>query len=294
MSIPNALYIHLLNICSQIEFTFSHLQLQKLAYFLHEAGEPDLRLNFQKERQGPYASELRHVLTRWENHYTSGFGDNTGDPARPLMFNPNVVDDAESYLQKKATSETWKRVEKVIDLIEGFESGFGLELLATTHWVVKHENARTCEEAVEAVQRWSEYKARLFDPDYVRLAWQKLQDEGWLPSAEEIDFLDSDDWSQEYSYDDQQQIEDFIAAHSGLDEVLRSAIAPLRREFSDAVLHLAVIRDDDSGREQLWIEIEGPSSWPREQVHAALENFDRAWWNERAGDWFGVLGTSLR
>ena len=36
-------------------------------------------------------------------------------------------------------SVTWGRFEQVAGLIEGFETPFGMELLATVHWVAKHQ-----------------------------------------------------------------------------------------------------------------------------------------------------------
>src|SRR5262249_47166044 len=55
------------------EFRLSGLEVQKLAYFLQESGEP-LRLNYVRNRYGPYAENLNHVLIAMEGHYTTGFG----------------------------------------------------------------------------------------------------------------------------------------------------------------------------------------------------------------------------
>jgi hypothetical protein len=38
--------------------------------------------------------------------------------------------------------DTRARFEKVAKLVEGFESPFGLELLASTHWVIEQENGK--------------------------------------------------------------------------------------------------------------------------------------------------------
>jgi hypothetical protein len=57
--------------------TASPLEVQKLLYFLQEAGEP-LRLTFEKQRYGPYADAARHAVADLEGHYLTGFGDGTG------------------------------------------------------------------------------------------------------------------------------------------------------------------------------------------------------------------------
>lgn len=54
----------------------SLLEIQKLMYFLQEAGQP-LRLNYVKGRYGPYAENLNHALQALEGHYLRGYGDRT-------------------------------------------------------------------------------------------------------------------------------------------------------------------------------------------------------------------------
>src|SRR6266700_2120693 len=55
-------------------YELTMLEIQKLAYFLQEAGEP-LRLRFVKDKYGPYAETLHHVLQRIEGHFIHGYGD---------------------------------------------------------------------------------------------------------------------------------------------------------------------------------------------------------------------------
>jgi len=64
----------------------------------------------------------------------------------------------------------------VLDQIEGFEGPYGLELLASTHWVVRHENA--IEDAPEKVRGWTRRKGRIFTDAHVRAAIAQLQNVG--------------------------------------------------------------------------------------------------------------------
>ena len=64
--------------------TATPLEVQKLLYFLQEAGEP-LRLRFVKQRYGPYADAARHAVERLEGHHVTGFGDGTGDASVRLL-----------------------------------------------------------------------------------------------------------------------------------------------------------------------------------------------------------------
>ncbi len=62
------------------EESVSLLEIQKLMYFLQEAGQ-SLRLKFAAGHYGPNADDLRHVLDKLEGHHLRGFGDGTVSPA---------------------------------------------------------------------------------------------------------------------------------------------------------------------------------------------------------------------
>ena len=47
--------------------------------------------------------------------------------------------------------KTCERFGQVSRRIEGFESPYGLELLATVHWVADRQGARTVDQAIEKV-----------------------------------------------------------------------------------------------------------------------------------------------
>ena len=66
-------------------------------------------------------------------------------------------------------------------LIEGFESPYGMELLASVHWVATHseERATDPESTIEAIHRWTERKQRAMKPEHIRIAWQRLYEGGW-------------------------------------------------------------------------------------------------------------------
>ncbi len=71
---------------------------------------------------------------------------------------------------------TWPTVG---DLVEGFETPFGLELLATVHWVVTREGAQGADEAAAKVHAWNDRKKR-FSRRRVGIAYETLRAKGWL------------------------------------------------------------------------------------------------------------------
>jgi hypothetical protein len=154
------------------------LEIQKLAYFLQEAGQP-LKLDFQKQRYGPYAENLHFVLQRMEGHFVRGYGDRSRDVSLHLF--PEAVREAEQFLEGE--SETQERLARVSALIDGYETPYGLELLSTVHWVAVHElsEARSNpEQAIAGVISWNEHKRKTFTPERIATAWNRLQGKGWF------------------------------------------------------------------------------------------------------------------
>lgn len=156
--------------------TITLLEVHKLMYFMQEAGEP-LRLEYKKAPYGPYAENLRHVLNRIEGHFISGFGDAEDRPDKPLELKPDASEQAEQFLTAHAATQ--QRFDRVADLISGFETSFGMELLATVHWVAKYEKATTAQKAVPKIHAWNKRK-RMFEPRHIHLAWDRLYQAGWL------------------------------------------------------------------------------------------------------------------
>jgi O-acetyl-ADP-ribose deacetylase (regulator of RNase III) len=155
------------------------LEVHKLMYFLQEAGEP-LRLHYVKGYYGPYAENLRHVLRAIEGHYISGYADGGDAPDKQLSLVPGAVEEANGFL--KSYPDTNARFDRVVQLTEGFETSFGLELLATVHWVIVNDGVREREQVRQAVHRWGSRKWR-FTSAQIDLASERLAAEGWLPVA---------------------------------------------------------------------------------------------------------------
>lgn len=154
------------------------LEIHKLLYFLQSAGEP-LRLRYVKGPYGPYAENLRHVLRDIEGHLISGYGDGGDAPDKPLSLVPGAVSDAEAFLENHPA--THEHFDRVVRLVEGFETPFGLELLATVHWVALQEKAQDETEVLQKTYAWAPRKKQ-FTPAQVHLAFERLRDEGWLAS----------------------------------------------------------------------------------------------------------------
>ena len=173
-----ALLLRLIGRYRQSGYRSTLLEVQKLAYLLQSAGEP-LKLAYVKHKYGPYAENLNFVLQRLEGHYLRGYGDRSQRAEIRLL--PGSAEEAQRYLA--GSDDALERLSRVERLIDGFESPYGMELLATVHWVVS-ENPTSANDTlaiVDLVRDWSQRKGELFTPRHILVAWERLHDEGWLP-----------------------------------------------------------------------------------------------------------------
>lgn len=155
------------------------IEAQKLMYFMQLAGQP-LNLNYEKGHYGPYAAKLSHVLNKVEGHFVSGYKDGGDQPFKELAIVPGAYEDATKFLA--AMPAVQGRFERVAELVEGFETPFGLELLATVHWVVDREDAKGPGDAITKIHDWNDRK-RQFTARQIGLAYDVLQSKGWLAAA---------------------------------------------------------------------------------------------------------------
>jgi len=181
MTTARALFIKLMEQYLFMAYRLTLLEIQKLAYFLQEAGEP-LRLKYEKGHFGPYAANLNKVLEIMEGHLIRGYG-NSQKPDAEIELLPGAVEVADEFLPGKDSSRN--RLDRVSDLIEGFETPYGMELLSSVHWLVVHDQPPVNREdaAIDRIHEWSPRKFRMFKPNHIRVAWQRLKEHGWLAIA---------------------------------------------------------------------------------------------------------------
>lgn len=108
-------------------YSINLLVIQKIAYFLQRFGEP-LNLKYEKGHYGPYSHRLQH-LAKYLNGYFLNFKHEAIKPDTPVYL--RNLDKVEIYNKENLTSKQNNRLTEIQNLIEGFESPYGLELLAT-------------------------------------------------------------------------------------------------------------------------------------------------------------------
>ncbi|TAE28805.1 MAG: phosphatase [Cytophagales bacterium] len=146
----------------------------KLAYFLQRIGEK-LRLTFEPHFYGPYSVQVGHVLYNLNGVYLNGMEQNQAGPFDPLYLNYQKWDEVKEYVNRELSAMQRERLEKLLRLINGFESAFSLELLATVDYLMKERGESTPKEDVrKQIEDWSSRKTKLFRTEYIEIAQSHL------------------------------------------------------------------------------------------------------------------------
>ncbi|MBX3036001.1 MAG: macro domain-containing protein [Anaerolineales bacterium] len=177
LTIGRAALIELISKYALPGYQLTQLEIQKLAYFLQMAGE-HLKLNYVKQQYGPYAENLHFVLQVLNGHYITGYGDRSGRSNLYLL--QGADEEAEAFLNQYP--ETKERLKRVAQLIQGFETPYGMELLSTVHWLA-NENPDVKNDvqlAIKGFQNWNQRKRDYFKPEHIFVAWERLQNFGWF------------------------------------------------------------------------------------------------------------------
>jgi len=165
----------------------SLLEIQKLAWFLERgigqtASENPLNLQFEANQYGPYADKLRHLLEALDGSYLrceKRIAD--AGPLDVIWFDDTKKECLQLYLDSQDMKPYLKALESTVKLIDGFESPFGMELLATTDWLIVREHCEAEPESLlEGMKHWpngihaAKRKTRLFDSRSISIALARL------------------------------------------------------------------------------------------------------------------------
>lgn len=165
----------------------TQLEVQKLAWFLdrfikkYQLPDP-LNLHFRANRYGPYADRLRHLLDSLDGSYLHSekrLAD--AGPFDIIWFEDSKRKSVMNYLAGTESERFLPALERTSELIEGFESPLGMELLATVDWLLVEGCAEPSIESLRiGVRKWpggpaaARRKAALFDDRMLDLALNRL------------------------------------------------------------------------------------------------------------------------
>jgi O-acetyl-ADP-ribose deacetylase (regulator of RNase III) len=166
----------------------SILEVQKLAYFLERSVDRlrlsnMLELRFVASRFGPYSDRLRHLLDGLDGSYLRC--ERRLADARPsdlIQFDHSLREPLAVFLSGEETQRLVPALDDATRLIDGFESAFGMELLATVDWLLRTQGAIPSVEYLQAaIAAWPSSKSaarrkqRLFDERVLGIALERIR-----------------------------------------------------------------------------------------------------------------------
>lgn len=167
-----AMLLYLMHQYDQLGYTLNLLVIQKLAYFLQKTGEP-LRLDYEKGWYGPYARKLQYVLKALNGTYLF-FSEEETRPNTTVKLAYNKSEYLNQFIAEKLSEDQKSRLDQVLNLIEGFESPFGLELLGTVDYISSKNQAYSAEDIHAHIQDWTTRKKELMPLDQIEVALEQL------------------------------------------------------------------------------------------------------------------------
>lgn len=108
-----------------------------------------------------------------EGHYIRGYGDRSKNAQIYLINNANQ----QAFDFLNSDTDALKTLEKVKKLISGFETPYGMELLASVHWAVNEhpELSSDPDKIVKFVHNWNQRKKKLFSEDHIKVAVEHIK-----------------------------------------------------------------------------------------------------------------------
>ena len=153
------------------------LTAQKLVYFLQVLGV-EFGLKFSKQKFGPYSAALDNAFKAMEkNDYISGYTEIGQVRVIPAIYA------ASGEFLKSRHMDVADKLQKLSMLIDGYETPYGMELLASAHFLSVSEEVRTQPEMSKALASWNSHEHGYFPEAAVTAALGRLKDDGLIGIA---------------------------------------------------------------------------------------------------------------
>ncbi|SBS34608.1 RNase III inhibitor [Marinomonas spartinae] len=168
------------------------LEVQKLAWFLERSIEKrngsnkadnPLDLRFEANLYGPYADRLRHLIDHLDGTYLHcNKRINDAEPLDVIWFEDSKQSQLNEYLNSAEMQPYRPSLQDTIQLIDGFETPYGMELLSTIDWLISKENIEPdLQKIIQGIQHWpagetsAKRKTNLFDERSINIALTRLK-----------------------------------------------------------------------------------------------------------------------
>jgi len=186
LTAARALAAELVRRYSVLGFECTLLEIHKLVYLLQRqitklGIESPFKLEFKANKFGPYAPVLAHLLNGLDGSYLHCEKRVADAGALDLIWFENSKKDKVTAFLASEAKQFSPALEQTANLIDGFESPLGMELLGTVDWLLDHDHVEPSVKGVKGgLQSWlgggdaADRKLQLFDDELIALALTRL------------------------------------------------------------------------------------------------------------------------
>lgn len=151
--------------------SLTRICVQKIIYFLNALGV-DYSLDFARNHHGPYSEALKDILSKMEaQNYITGYSLADAE----IRSTTAAYSMAEEFLAQDEHKPMLKIIRKLSLLIEGYENPYGMEILASVHFLVEHEGIRGEESIIKEIRSWNDHKKTQFSKADIVSAYSRLR-----------------------------------------------------------------------------------------------------------------------
>lgn len=167
------------------------IETQKLAWCLGRTIQrfrlrDPLKLRFQADRYGPYAHQLTKLLEALDGSYLHCEKRLTdASPFDTIWFEESKRETVEAYLRTGEARDYVPALDATDELIDGFQSPLGMEVLATVDWLMEFGQATATVSGIrDSLNRWpagsdaARRKQQVFTDRLIGAALERLQAKG--------------------------------------------------------------------------------------------------------------------
>lgn len=164
--------VHIYNNAFDRMYELGNIEAQKLTYFIGLVlDRQDIVNRYVKHIYGPYFPQLNNALYDMSGTYLSGVGDGQGHHRIDVL--PGALEEVNEYIFHRPYLQN--AIEVIKQIIYGYETTYGMELLGTVHWVCVHSDVKSIDDVVKEVHSWNARKKEIMSKIEIERAYEHLK-----------------------------------------------------------------------------------------------------------------------
>ena len=147
----------------------------KLSFFYQLLGEKEFaKMPFVARFYGPYSVSVGHMLNAVNGKYIHGLEQMDRKPFEALMLDYERKAEVGEYVHNRLSQAQIEHVKQLLKLIDGYESAYSLEVLASVAYVRREHPGIGVDDTIDEIQNWSARKKNLFKREHIQAAYKHL------------------------------------------------------------------------------------------------------------------------